>query len=192
MGLGNNTDRHQSGRPRKWLSINHGKVELSENGEKQLFSFVQGHLRSIYTAPRTYNGEQVTKWFIDLEDGEDELYTLSFPYNSGTFKGIILSLASCESLTSGTLVKIEPYQKGNFTNVVVRADGCKLDWVTNELPPVEYITINGRTIKDEGKRMAYITTLTGTINKRASRDENSNIGTDSGDLWQKMRDITNK
>lgn len=192
MGLGNNTDRHQSGRPRKWLSINHGKVELSEDGEKQLFSYVQGYLRSIYTAPRTYNGEQVTKWFIDLEDGEEELYTISFPYNSGTFKSIVLALASATELTSGTQVKIEPYQKGNFTNVVVRADGFKLNWVTKELPPVETLTINGRTIKDEGKRMAYITTLTQTINRRAGRDENSNIGTDSGELWQKMRDITNK
>lgn len=174
MGLGNNTDRHQSGRPRKWLSINHGKVELSEDGEKQLFSYVQGYLRSIYTAPRTYNGEQVTKWFIDLEDGEEELYTISFPYNSGTFKSIVLALASATDLTSCTQVKIEPYQKGNFTNVVVRADGFKLDWVTKELPPVETLTINGRTIKDEGKRMEYITTLTKSINKRASREEISN------------------
>jgi len=175
MGLGNNIDRQQTGRPRKWLSINHGKVELSEDGEKQLFSYVQGYLRSIYTAPRTYNGEQVTKWFIDLEDGEEELYTISFPYNSGTFKSIVLALASATELTSGTQVKIEPYQKGNFTNVVVRADGCKLDWVVRELPPVESVTINGRTIKDEGKRMEYITSLTKSINARAKRGENSNI-----------------
>ena len=175
MGLGNNIDRQQTGRPRKWLSINHGKVELSEDGEKQLFSYVQGYLRNIYTAPRTYNGERVIKWFIDLEDGEEDLYTISFPYNSGTFKSIVLALASDQELTASTMVKIEPYQKGNFTNVVVRANGCKLDWVTKELPPVEYITLNGQRVKDEGKRMAYITTLTQSINRRASRDENSNI-----------------
>lgn len=164
MGLGNISDERQDRRPRKWLSINHGKVELSENGEKQLYSYVQGYLRGIYTAPRTYNGEQVTKWFIDLEDGEEDLYSISFPYNSGTFKSIVLSLASCESLSLGTQVRIEPYQKGNFTNVVVRADGCKLDWVVKELPPVEYITLNGQRVKDEGKRMAYITTLAQSIN----------------------------
>ena len=174
MGLGNNTDRQDSGRPRKWLSINHGKVELSENGEKQLYSYVQGFLRSIYTAPRTYNGERVIKWFIDLEDGEEDLYTISFPYNSGTFKSIVLALASDQELTASTMVKIEPYQKGNFTNVVVRADGCKLDWVVRELPPVETLFVNGKTIKDEGKRMEYITTLTKSINERASRDEISN------------------
>lgn len=175
MGLGNNIDRHQSGKPRKWLSINHGKVELSENGEKQLYSYIQGYLLSIYTAPRTYNGEQVTKWFIDLTDEEEELYTISFPYNSGTFKSIVLALASATDLTAGTKVRIEPYQKGNFTNVVVRADGVKLDWVVRELPPVESVTINGRTIKDEGKRMEYITTLTKSINTRAKRDDISNI-----------------
>ena len=129
---------------------------------------MQGFLRSIYTAPRTYNGEQVIKWFIDLEDVEEELYTISFPYNSGTFKSIVLALASAQELTASTMVKIEPYQKGNFTNVVVRADGCKLDWVVKELPPVEYITLNGQRVKDEGKRMAYITTLTHSINGKLS------------------------
>lgn len=173
MGLGNNTDNRETDkRPRKWLSINHGKVELNENGEKQLFEYVQGYLVAIYTAPRTYNGEQVTKWFIDLEDGDEELYSISFPYNSGTFKSIVLALASDEGLTSGTSVRIEPYLKGNFTNVVVKANGCKLNWVTKELPPVESVCINGRTYKDEGKRMELIITLVKTINSRAKQGRN--------------------
>ena len=170
MGLGNNTDQQQGGKPRKWLSIHHGQVELSENGQKQLFSYVEGRLLNIYTKSRNYGGEDVLKWFIDLTDEEGELYTLSFPYNNGTFKSIVLALASAQELTASTMVKIEPYQKGNFTNVVVRADGVKLNWVTKELPPVEYITLNGQKVKDEGKRMAYITTLAHSINGRISRE----------------------
>lgn len=172
MGLGNRQEEgHQPKKPRKWLSIHHGKVELSENGEKQYYSYVTGYLRSIYTAPRTYNGEQITKWFIDLEDDEKDYYSISFPYNSGTFKSIVLSLASASELSPSTTIEIAPYQKGNFTNVVVKADGIRLDWVTKELPPVEKVFINGQNVKDEGKRMAYITTLAHSINSKLKQGE---------------------
>lgn len=172
MGLGNRQeDGQQPKKPRKWLSIHHGKVELSENGEKQYYSYVTGYLRSIYTAPRTYNGEQVTKWFIDLEDDEQDYYSISFPFNSGTLKSIVLALASAQDLTASTTIEIAPYQKGNFTNVVVKADGVKLDWVTKDLPPVESLTINGRTVKDEGRRMAYISSLAQSINAKLKQGE---------------------
>lgn len=172
MGLGNRqTQEQEQRRPRKWLSIHHGKVELSENGEKQYYSYVTGYLRSIYTAPRTYNGEQVTKWFIDLEDDEQDYYSISFPFNSGTLKSIVLALASAQDLTASTTIEIAPYQKGNFTNVVVKADGVKLDWVTKDLPPVESLTINGRTVKDEGRRMAYISSLAQSINAKLKQGE---------------------
>lgn len=172
MGLGNRqTQEQEQRRPRKWLSIHHGKVELSENGEKQYYSYVTGYLRSIYTAPRTYNGEQVTKWFIDLEDDEKDYYSISFPFNSGTLKSIVLALASAQDLTASTTIEIAPYQKGNFTNVVVKADGVKLDWVTKDLPPVESLTINGRTVKDEGRRMAYISSLAQSINAKLKQGE---------------------
>lgn len=163
MGLG----RIQQ--PKKWLSIHHGKVELSENGVKEYFSYVEGKLLSIYAAVRNYGGENVTKWIIDLQDESGDLYSISFPYQSGTLKSIVLALASDVFLKSTTLVRIEPFQKGNFTNVVVWSDGVKLDWVTKELPPVEGININGRVYKDESKRMEYITNLIQSINRRASR-----------------------
>jgi hypothetical protein len=53
--------------------------------------------------------------------------------------------------------------------VRVFADGAKLDWVVKELPPVEAVNLNGRTIKDEGKRMELITSLVASINERAAR-----------------------
>ena len=163
MGLG------QLQPPRKWLTIHHGKVELSENGVKQFFSYVEGRLLSIYSKVRNYGGEDVTKWFIDLRDENGELYTISFPYSSGTLKSIVLSLASDEALSGSSFVRIEPFQKGNFTNVVVWSNGVKLDWVTKELPSVEEVTFNGRVYKDESKRMEYISKLVETINLRASK-----------------------
>lgn len=153
----------------KWLSIHHGKVELSENGQKQLFSYVEGSNVSIYKKERNYNGEAVLKWFVNLRDEEGDCYSISFPYASGTFKSIVLALASATELTSSTTIKISPYQKGNYTNVVVYADGAKLDWAVRELPPLDYVTINGQKIKDEAKRMELITSLVGSINERAKR-----------------------
>lgn len=164
MPLGNIQQQTQT--LRKWLSIHHGVVELSENGEKQSFSFVEGKLASIYTAQRNYGGDDITKWFIDLRDDEGDLYSISFPYGSGTFKSIVLALASATGLTASTTIKIAPYQKGNYTNVVVYADGTKLDWIVKELPPLGYVTINGQVAKDETKRMELITSYVSTINQR--------------------------
>ena len=170
MALGS-LQQQQQPQQRKWLSIHHGVVELSENGRKQSFSYVEGRLLSIYRKTRNYNGEDVEKWFIDLKDEEGDLYSISFPYSSGTFKSIVLALASWESLNATTTTRIEPYQKNNFTNVKVWADGNKLNWVVSELPPVEAVTIGGKTIKDETKRMSYISSLVEQINQRAKRSE---------------------
>ncbi len=166
MALGN-INAQQSNT--KWLSIHHGKVELSYNGQKQLFGYVEGKLLSIFKKERNYNGEAVLKWFVNLRDDEGDLYSISFPYQSGTFKSIVLALASATDLTASTTIKIEPYQKGSYTNVVVYADGAKLDWVVRQLPPVDYVTINGQRVKDEGKRMELITSYVDTINDRAKK-----------------------
>ena len=155
----------------KWLSIHHGKVELSDNGKKQLFDYVEGRLTCIYSKERNYNGESVLKWFINLQDDEGNRYSISFPYQSGTFKSIILALASATALTASTSIKIDPYQKGEYTNVVVYADGAKLDWVVRQLPPVEYVTLNGQRVKDESKRMQLISSLVATINQRAITED---------------------
>ena len=153
----------------KWLSIHHGQVELNDNGRKSYYSYVEGRLKSIYSKERVYNGEAVLKWFIILRDERGGFYTISFPYSSGTFRSIVLALASAEGLTSATTIRIAPYQKGNFTNVVVYADGNKLDWAVRELPPVDYVTLNGQRVKDEAKRMELVTSFVEVINERAKR-----------------------
>lgn len=163
MALGKIQQEQQK---RNYLSIHHGKVELSENGNKSFFSYVEGTLLSIYAKERIYGSEKVNKWFIELQDEGGELYTISFPYSSGTFKSIVLAIASVQNLNSHTLFKIKPYQKGNYTNVVVYADGTKLDWITKELPAVEEIVVGSQTYKDDSKRMSYISSLVNNINSR--------------------------
>lgn len=152
-----------------WLSIYNGKIERSENGNKTLYSYVEGRLLGIYTKERTYNGERVTKWFIDLQGEEGEVYSISLPYSSGSLKSIVLALASDEALTSQSNVRIEPYLKGNYTSIVVWSDGVKLDWVVRELPEVETIQVGGRSYKDDTKRMQVITSYVEQINQRLRR-----------------------
>lgn len=152
---------------RIWLSINNGKVERNDNGVKTQYSYVEGRLTSVYTKERNYNGEKVVKWFIELTDEEGSLYAISLPYSSGTYKSIILSLASDEDLNKDSIIRIEPYiGKNGYTKIVVWSDGVKLDWATHELPPVEDVVINGRTYKDDSKRMDMVVGYTNQVLQR--------------------------
>lgn len=154
---------------RKYLTIHHGKVELSDNGTKSYFSFVEGKLKSVFLVQRTYGTEKVTKWIMELTDEGGEIYSLSFPYNSGTFKSIVLAMASAENPEGSMIFKIEPYQKGNFTNVVVYGNGNKLDWVVAELPPVKEVKVGSQTYKDDTDRMNFITSLVENLNKNITK-----------------------
>lgn len=167
MALGKLEPRQeQEQEERKFLSIHHGKVELSENGRKSYFSYVEGALLSIYMKDRTFNGERVHRWFIELQDEEGELYVISFPYKSGTFKSIVLAMASVKKIKPNTIFRIVPYQKGKFTNVAVYADDAKLDWVIKELPPVKEVSVGSQIYKDDTARMNYIDYLVNEINSR--------------------------
>lgn len=163
MGLGTFTKK-------TYLSIHHGIVEKTGgDGQKQHFGYVEGHLTAIYKKEREYNGEKVLKWFLEITDESGEVFCTSFPYNSGTFKSIVLALGSDEGLSSTSTVRIEPYEKGNFTNVVVWSDGVKCEWMTRDLPPVEKVTIGGRQYNDETKRMEFIENVVEMLLKRLSR-----------------------
>ena len=139
-----------------YLSISHGKVvHYLPNGGVEYFKNVEGKLKDITLKERSFNGQKVPFWYLDIKDGT-ELYSLSLPYISGTFKSIILALASDESLTAETPRVIEPYEKNGYTKVVVYADGVKLDWVTKELPPLKEVVVAGKTYTDDEERMNFI------------------------------------
>lgn len=146
-----------------YLTISEGKIVHSENGQKKYYGYVEGELERIYKLERTFNGEKVPYWYLDIRGEKDELYALSLPYKSGAFKSIVLALASEVPILSA--IKIEPYVKNGYTKVVVSRGGKRLDWVTKELPEVETVYIAGQPVKDDTRRMAYISSLVERINE---------------------------
>ena len=150
---------------RYYLSLSDGRLYHSEDGERKYYSYVEGVLERIYQKERTFNGETVLYWYLDIRGEKKELYSLALPYKSGAFKSIVLSLASDETIGFST-IKIEPYKKGEFTKVVTSCGGRRLDWITKELPEVETIYIADQPVKDDTKRMKYINSLVETINQR--------------------------
>lgn len=149
-----------------YLNIKEGKiVGKNENGEQVFFSFVEGILEKISQKEREFRGEKVLYWYIDLRDPDnEELYSLGFPFSSNIFKSIILSLASA-SKEELKLVRISPYYAQGYDKVIIYAGGKKMNWITKDLPPVEEIELGGKIIKNDYKRMAYITELVDKISK---------------------------
>lgn len=172
-------ERISSNRRKIYLNIKEGAVvKRTPEGEEEKFSFVEGHLENISQKERTFRGETVIYWYIDLRDDESkELFSIGFPYGSNTFKSIILQLASEEGLEgakNGRIVRIEPYTKDGYDKVQVWSGENKLSWVTRELPPIEDVVIGGRKMKDDSKRMAFISSLTDKI-KCSLQDENIKV-----------------
>ncbi len=152
-----------------FLTISHGKVvHYLSGGEKEFFKNVEGTLSDITIKERSFNGKDTPFWYMDIRDGK-ELYSISLPYSSGTFKSIILSLASYRSLCKETKVIIEPYERNNFTKVVVYADGEKLDWVVKELPPLKEVVVGSSTYTDDTERMNYIRGIASQVRERIGR-----------------------
>lgn len=166
LGELRNTDRRKT-----YLNIKEGAIvkRTPEGGEKR-YSYVEGRLEAINQRERTFRGEVVLYWYLELRDDDSgELYSLGFPYASNTFKSIILQLASkggLESVERGSTLRIEPYSKNGFDKVQVWGEGVKLDWVTRQLPPIDEKTIGGRRIKDDTQRMAFISSLSEQVKNR--------------------------
>lgn len=152
-----------------FLSISHGRVvHYLTGGEPEYFKNVEGTLQDITIKERSFNGKTTPFWYLDLRDGKDT-YSLSLPYTSGTFKSIILSLASCGTLSKVTRVLIEPYEKNGYTKVVVYADGAKLDWVVKELPPLKQVKVGSGTYTDDTDRMNFIRNTASQVRERIGK-----------------------
>lgn len=144
----------QENRKKIYLNVKNGKVVQRTPQGEQYFSYVEGRLENIYTKERTFRGENVLYWYIDLRDDESgELYALGFPYTNNVFKSIALQLPTAPSYD---VVKIEPYSKNGYDKVQVWAGGSKLDWATKVLPPLREMNVGGRIVKDDTERMNLI------------------------------------
>ncbi len=156
-------------RRKVFLSISHGKVvHYLTGGEQECFKNVEGQLQDITIKERSFNGKTTPFWYLDIKDGKDT-YSVSLPYASGTFKSIILSIASYQSLNRETSILIEPYERNGYTKVCVYADGEKLDWVVKELPPLKSVVVGGNTYTDDTERMNFIKDIASQVRERIGK-----------------------
>lgn len=151
-----------------YLSVSRGKiVHYLPNGGIEYFKNVSGQVKDVYQKNRVFNGQTLPFWYIDVMDGED-LYSISLPFASGTFKSIILSLASYKKLKDTTPVIIEPYERNGYTKVCVFADGNKLDWITKDLPPLHTEIFRGKEFVDDTERMNFISDIAKQVKNRVN------------------------
>lgn len=151
-----------------FLNIKDGKVYArTPDGQTSVYGYVEGVIKGISVKDRkTAAGAPFKDWFIEMADPDTgDAYTLAIGYRSGVMVSIVLSLASDIENVNKT-VRIEPYTKGQYTNVAVYLDGVKLDWLTRDLPPVEYQEIAGQRIKNDAARLQYVHDLVNRINER--------------------------
>lgn len=157
--------RQQERKSKIYLSIANGNIERQlPNGGKETYSYVEGELLELYSKERTFGSEVVKYYYLDIRDGE-ELYSVGLPLYSGTFRSIILNLASDTELRKGSPIRIEAYLN-KYTKVKVYSNGVQLDWVVKELPAVETIQVGNKMVKDESKRDQYICSLIDLIQRR--------------------------
>jgi len=143
---------------RTYLNIKEGKIY---NGATA-YDFLQGYLKAINLREREFKGETVKYWYIDILSEGGELYSISLSYYSGVAKSLFNSLASAQDFSKP--IKIETYQSGEFTKVVVYSGADRLLWKHSELPKVEIIKVGDKTVKDDSKRMDLIVSIVNEIN----------------------------
>ena len=165
MALGSSATRRTT-----YLNIKDGQIYAHHpNGSTSTHGYVEAVIKSISVKDRkTAAGAPFKDWFVDMADPvTGESYTLTIGYRSGVMTSIILSLAS-DIERVGERVRIEPYKKGQYTNVLVYLDGVKLDWVTRDLPPVEYQDIGGQRVKNDAARLQFLHDYVNKINQKLS------------------------
>lgn len=143
-----------------FLNVKEGKIYQKDVA----YDYVEGYVKSIEVKDREFRGEVVKYWYINIESQSGELYSLALPYYSGVAKSLFNSLASEDDYSK--LIRIQPYQSGDYTKVVVYSNGEKLSWIKSTLPPIEQVKVGDKIVKDESKRMEFIFNLVNQINSK--------------------------
>ena len=138
-----------------WVSMPKGEIVLKREGtEPQRGAALEGKLDSIEVIERTYQGTKVKKWAFTLHDDEAlESYTITLPLTSGTAYSILLALSTDTELTKDSVIRLETYRRGNYTNVTTFSNGAELKWAQPTLP-------------EEDKRAEYFDFLARQVNAR--------------------------
>ena len=147
-----------------YLNIKEGRIiARNKDGKEEAYDYVEGYLMAIYTRDREFKGETVKYWYIDIEDKAGNAYSLALHYGSGVAKSIFNSLASLDNTLEE--IKIQPYQSGEFTKVIVYSGGKKLNWKYPELPEVKEVKVGEKVVKDDSERMLFFENIVKEINK---------------------------
>jgi len=142
-----------------YLNIKEGKIYNQETA----YDFLEGYLKGIDIKDREFRGEVVKYWYVNIQSQSGELYSLALSYYSGVAKSLFNSFASAIDFKKA--VKIQTYQSGAFTKVVVYQNGERLNWKQSELPPIEEVTVGSKFVKDDSKRMELIVNFVKEINR---------------------------
>jgi hypothetical protein len=142
-----------------YLNLKKGKIYHDD----KTYDYVEGYLKGIEAKERTFRGELVKYWYVNIQSLTGDYYSLSIPYHSGAAKSLFNSLASAESFTEP--VKILAYTDGHYTKVSTYLGDKKLNWKA-PLPALEEINVGTQTIRDDSKRMEYIVNLVNEINTK--------------------------
>lgn len=150
----------------RYLNVRDGKiVRLEADGKLHDYSYIEGYIRGIRQAERTFGGGEIAKyWYIDIEDEEGEGYSLGSPYASGVFVSLVMYLYGVSDRLRDSLVKIEPYRHNKFDRVRCWLDGVRISWYDpDKLPDVEGA--------DNSRRMTFIDVCVNEINKKLNPEK---------------------
>lgn len=153
-----------------FLGISNGKITYKPvNGETEYYDSFQGTLKSIIKREATINGKPAIFYDFIMENS-GHVYNLSVPFASGVARNIVLSVASVEDIKD-KMVKIAPYTKGDYTNIVVYVNGEKTSWIIgpDQIPPVKKVVIGTKEIDDDSERIAMVESYVNLINQRLQR-----------------------
>jgi hypothetical protein len=147
-----------------YLNIEQGRFILKTDGGEESYTTLSGKLKDISKKERTFRGETITYWYIDISDENGTLYSIGLPYSSGVFKSIVNCLAAVNSFDND--ITIKTYSVGEYSKVSMLEGENKLSWKYSQLPPVTEAIAGGKKIKDDSRRMQFFEDIVKDIQRR--------------------------
>ena len=172
MGLAN-----ESGSGGNWLSVirgeiskrvpegTEGAVERTTKQGKKVWELKYNALEGTLTHIGVYEGEYGNQWIFNIADKNTE-YMLRLPYSSGVANGFLFRLPNVKLEQP---IKIKTYYiegddkiSRQFLSIVQNGEKVLPYWTREEpkeLPLLEEVTVSGKKMLDDSKRLAYLRTL---------------------------------
>lgn len=158
----------------KWKEAIYLKIENGSfictclfEGETLLFESVDGRLNNIYADYRRFKSGAFMYWHIELIDNANEnVYLVCFPYTSAMFQSVVLKLATADTYDDIRIVPYRndgSYQRRQHSKVKVYADGIELGTLPMKLPKIDCHKIGRHIRKDYTPRLTAIESVVNMI-----------------------------